>query len=97
MVRKLHCCYLEKQKHLFGIVSVAFNSMKHGALVPGHALHEDGLQKQGVGPLVSSQEGTKSASRPVDKPLVNRLSIGRCVPPSDYIGFPLFVLLDIRR
>ena len=53
-------------------------------------MHEKGLQRQeDVGPLVSSQ----SASRPGDKPLKNRLSTGRCGPPSVYIGFRLFVLL----
>ena len=42
------------------------------------------------------QPGTKSAFRPADKPLINRLSTGRCVPPSVYIGFRLFVLLEKR-
>ena len=41
--------------------------------VPGHALHEKGLQRQiGVGTL-GQQTGTKSAFRPGDKPLINRL------------------------
>ena len=37
-------------------------------LVPGHALHEKGLQRQkGAGPLVSSQE-----ERALAAPLINR-------------------------
>ena len=39
------------------------------------------------------QPGTKSASRPGDKPLINRLSTAGFVPPSVYIGIRLFVLL----
>ena len=55
---------------------------------PRHALHVKGLQRQiGVGTL-----GTKSASRPGDKPDVNRSSTGRFVPPTVYIGFLLFAL-----
>ena len=42
------------------------------------------------------QPGTKSASRPVDELLINRLSTGRCVTPSFEIGFRLFVLLGRR-
>ena len=38
----------------------------------------------------------KGASRPGDIPVINRLSTGRCVPPSVYIGFRLFVLLENR-
>ena len=41
---------------------------------------------------IGQQPGTKSASRPGDKPDVNRSSTGRFVPPTVYIGFPLFVL-----
>ena len=41
----------------------------------------------GVGTLVSSQE-----ERALLVPVINRLSTGRCVPPSVYIGFRLFVL-----
>ena len=38
--------------------------------IPGHALHEKGLQRQkGVGPLVGSQE-----RRALLVPLINRLS-----------------------
>ena len=58
-------------------------------IVPGHALHEKGLQRQiGVGTLVSSQGGR----RPGDKPLFGRRSNACFVPPSVYIGFRLFVL-----
>ena len=60
--------------------------------IPGHALHEKGLQRQkGVGPLVSSQE-----QRALLVPRLHRSSTGRCVPPSVYIGFRLFVLLERR-
>ena len=59
-------------------------------------MHENGLQRQkGVVPLVGSQE-TKSASCPADKPRINRGSTGDFVPPSVYIGFRLFVLLERR-
>ena len=37
-----------------------------------------------------------TASRPADKAVINRLSVDRCVPPSVYIGFRLFVLLGRR-
>ena len=65
------------------------------AVFPRHALHEKGSQRQkGVGPLVSSQE-----RRALLAPLINRLS-SACqpfiVPPSVYIGFPLFVFLGRR-
>ena len=56
--------------------------------VPGHALHEKGLQRQkGVGPLASSKE-----QRALLVPLINRLSTASLIPPPVYIGFPLFVL-----
>ena len=42
------------------------------------------------------QPGTKSASRPADKPVINRGSNADFVPPSVYIGFRLFVLLESR-
>ena len=41
---------------------------------------------------VGQQPGTKSGRRPGDKPVINRLSTAGFVPPSVYIGFPLFVL-----
>ena len=57
--------------------------------IPGHALHEKGLQRQkGVGPLVSSQE---HRALPVPrcnrlstayKPVVSRLSNACLDPPS---------------
>ena len=59
-----------------------------GKRVPGHAVHEKGLQRQiGVGTLVSSQE-----RRALAVPLINRGSTADFVPPSVYIGFRLFVL-----
>ena len=42
------------------------------------------------------QPGTKCASRPRDKPLINRWSTVDFVLPSVYIGFRLFVLLERR-
>ena len=66
---------------------------------PGHALHEKGVKRQtGVGTLASSQERRALAvlvinrGRTADKPVVKRLSIAGFVPPSVYIGIPLFVL-----
>ena len=65
--------------------------------VPGHALHEKGLQGQkGVGPLVSSQE-QRALLVPRLKPRLKRGSTAGFVPPSVYIGFRLFVLLGKRR
>ena len=40
---------------------------------------------------IGQQPGTKIASRPGDKPRINRCSTARFVPPTVYIGFPLFV------
>ena len=62
--------------------------------VPGHALHEQGLQRQkGVGPLVS-----RHGQRAFLVPRINRLPTA-CqpvilFPHSVYIGFRLFVLLE---
>ena len=45
--------------------------------IPGHPLHENGLQRQvSVDTLVSSQGGTAAVV-----PVINRLSTVRCVPP----------------
>ena len=55
-------------------------------------MHEKGLQRQiGVGTLVNSQQRSALAV-----PVINRGSTGRFVPPSVYIGFPLFVLAKRR-
>ena len=60
------------QKAFFGLLETEMV-----VRVPGHALHEKGLQGQkGVGPLVSSWE-----RRAAVVPLMNRLSTARCVPP----------------
>ena len=60
--------------------------------IPGHALHEKGLQRQlGVGTLVSGQE-----RRAAVVPRINRGSTANFVPPLVYIGFPLFVLPKTR-
>ena len=71
--------------------------------VPGHALHEEGLQRQiGVGTLVNSQQRRALAvlllSRlsTAGQPRVNRLPTGRFISPPVYIGFPLFVLSKSR-
>ena len=45
----------------------------HVCFFPGHALHEEGLQRQiGVGTLVSSRERSRR-KKTVGKPLANRL------------------------
>ena len=41
---------------------------------------------------IGQQPRTKSSHRPGDKALINRRSTANFVPPSVYIGFPLFVL-----
>ena len=69
-----------------------FDRFRLFVLLPGHALHEKGLQRQkGDGPLVSSQE-----QRALLVPLMNRLSTADFVPLSVYIGFRLYVLLERR-
>ena len=60
--------------------------------IPGHALHDNGLQRQiGIGTLVSSQK-----RRALAVPVMNRWSIADFVPPSVYIGFRSFVLPKSR-
>ena len=59
-------------------------------------MREKGLQKQKRRRSTGQQPGTKSAFRPIDKQRINRLSTGFSVPPSVYIGFRLFVLLEGR-
>ena len=62
------------------------------SVVPGHALHEKGLQRQkSVGPRNSSKE-----QRALLDPLINRLSNAGVALPSVYIGCRLFVLLERR-
>ena len=39
---------------------------------------------------IGQQPGTKSGRRPGDKPRIIRGSTARLVPPSVYMGFPLF-------
>ena len=70
---------------------------------PGYALHEKVLQRQkGVGPPPSSQSQRALLVQRFNRlssgcqPLVNRLSTARLVPPSFYMGFRLFVLLESR-
>ena len=58
--------------------------------------------KKGVVPLPGSQEQRALLVPLINrwystvKPPVNRWSIADFVPPSDYIGFRLFVLLECR-
>ena len=47
----------------------------------GHALHEKTLQRQKQR-STGQRPGAKSAPRPGDKPVINRSSTARCVPPS---------------
>ena len=68
----------------------------NGCQIPGHALHENGLQRQiGVGTLFSSQERRALAVPLINRlsttgqPRVNRWSTADFVPPSVYIGFRL--------
>ena len=63
--------------------------------IPGHAVHEKGLQRRkGIVPLVGGQE---QSALPVPViPLINRWPTADFVPPSVYIGFRLFVLLERR-
>ena len=91
---------------LFGLRAVSlclYMLPPGGKLIPGHALHEKGLQRQiGVGTLVSSQE-QRALLVPVTnrgstgcQPVVIRGSTAGFVPPPVYIGFPLFVLAKSR-
>ena len=57
-----------------------FGNIHH--MVPGHALHGKGLQRQERVRSTGQQLGGKSASRPADNPLTNRSSIVRFALPS---------------
>ena len=87
------CC----KKTMVKLSTFVFNNKT----IPGHALYEKGLQKKTKRRRSTGrQPGTKSASRPGDKPLTNRLKTA-CqplvwFPHSVYIGFCLFVLLERR-
>ena len=60
------------------------------------ACHEKGLQGQkSVVPPFGSQEQS-ALLVPADKPLINRWSTAEFVPPSVYIGFRQFVILERR-
>ena len=63
--------------------------------IPGHALH-DGFKGTNRHRHTGQQPGTKSARGPGAKPRMNRGSTAGFVPPSVYIGFPLFVLTKGR-
>ena len=63
--------------------------------IPGHAWHKK-IYKEKKRQSIGQQPGIKSASRPAIEPVSNRSSTGRCVPPSVYNNFRLFVLLEIR-
>ena len=82
-----------------GYMGLSWCYRKRSGLIPGHALHEKGLQRQiAVGTLVNSQQRRALAVPRLNRgqPRVNRLSTGRFVPPPVYIGFPLFVLAKRR-
>ena len=62
-------------------------------VVPSHALHvRKGFTETNRRRSTGQQPGTKSASRPGDKPLINPLSTAGFVPPPVNTGFSLFVL-----
>ena len=71
---------------------IIFPDISYITIIFGYALHEKGLQRQTKRRYTGSQPETKSGRHPANKPLVNRGSTGRFVPPSVYIGIPLFVL-----
>ena len=48
--------------------------------IPGHALHEKGLKRQGVGTLVSSQERKATVVPVIHKPVIGRGSTAGFVP-----------------
>ena len=63
---------------------------------PGHALHEEVLQRQiSVCTLVSSQERRAAVVLRINR-LSTRRSTAGFVPPSVYMGLALFVLLTSR-
>ena len=72
-------------------------------VIPGHALHEKGLQRQiADGTLVSSKERRAllvpriNRGQTADEPRFKWWSTAGFVPPLIYIGFPLFVLAKSR-
>ena len=79
------------------------SSMLPAEKIPGHALHEKayrekrrrstGQQPGQTALLVSAINRLPTAYQP----LINRSSTARCVPPSFYIGFRLFVLLENHK
>ena len=73
--------------------SFGFDKLSFG---PGHALHEKGLQRQNRRLSTGRQPGTKRASRPADKPLINRWSTAEFDLLSVYVGVRMFVLLERR-
>ena len=64
--------------------------------IPGHALHEKGLQRQKKRRSTVRQPGTKRASCPADEPLINPWSTADLVPLSVYIRFRISMLLERR-
>ena len=73
------------------------------SVIPGHALHEKGLQRQiDVGTMVSSQQRRALLVPRLNRgstggqPRFNRWSTAGFVPPPVYTGFPLFVLAKRR-
>ena len=71
----------------------------HRVLVPRHSrtcLACKGMTETQRRLSTGRQPGRKSASRPVDNPLIGRGSTASFVPPLVYIRFRLFVLLGRR-
>ena len=77
----------------FGLNKLTARCVSESFYIPGHALRAKVCRnKKSESPVVSQQQGTKSAFHPADK------TRARCgfVLPSVYLGFRLFVLLKNR-
>ena len=63
----------EHNERLTSVLSAVYpwDHERSSFVLPGHALHEKGLQRQ-IGVCTDQQPGTKSSRRPADKPVVNR-------------------------
>ena len=69
-----------ERKSLFDNANIYIYIYNHVIFIPGHALHEKGLQRQGRRRSTGQQPRRKSARGPADKPRMNRLSTGDFVP-----------------
>ena len=61
---------------------------------PEHVLYQTGLQRQINVGYIGLQQGTKSASRPADKPFINPLSAAR--RPRVYSSIGLYIIFFVR-